>query len=305
MDIYILHPKGRVSDVQRRQMTTVEDTNVHNIAIEGSFDDCQNIVKALFVDAEFREKQRLTAVNSINWARIMAQIVYYFYAALKLGAPEQKVSFSVPTGNFGDIYAGYLAKRMGLPVDRLMIASNRNDILTRCLETGEYRVDGVTPSLSPSMDIQISSNFERLLYEFYDNDADALRGLMADLKEKGSFKLSETAHTRLKEHFDAMSVDDAQTLTQITQTYEKKGEILDPHSAVGVMAAEKTLKNNTPMITLATAHPAKFGEAVQKAISIDPELPPHMVDLFEKNERMKTLPADAEAVKSEIIDNKQ
>lgn len=305
MDIYILHPKGRVSEVQRRQMTTVADANVHNIAIEGSFDDCQNIVKTLFVDAEFRANHKLTAVNSINWARIMAQIVYYFYAALKLGAPEKSMSFTVPTGNFGDIYAGYLAKRMGLPVERLMIASNRNDILTRCVETGEYKVDGVTPSLSPSMDIQLSSNFERLLFEFYDNDPKALRSVMTDLKEKGQFTLTPAAHSRLKESFDAMSVDDAQTLAQITKTHEATGEILDPHSAVGVMAAEKSLNNDTPMITLATAHPAKFGDAVKKAIGIDPKLPPHMADLFEKSERMKTLPADAEVIKSYIIDVNQ
>jgi len=300
MDIYILHPKGRVSDVQRRQMTTVEDANVHNIAIEGSFDDCQRIVKELFTDAEFRSQQHLTAVNSINWARIMAQIVYYFYAALKLGAPQQTVSFSVPTGNFGDIYAGYLAKRMGLPVETLMIASNRNDILTRCYKTGEYKVDGVTPSLSPSMDIQISSNFERLLFEFYDQNPSAIREIMADLKAKGSFMLSIKAHERLKRHFTACKADDKQTLTQIAETYEKTAEMLDPHSAVGVYAAEKVRKAEIPMVTLATAHPAKFPDAVRKAIGKDPELPSHLSDIYKKDERFTVLRARAEDVKNFI-----
>ncbi|MDG1286807.1 MAG: threonine synthase [Rickettsiales bacterium] len=297
MDIYILHPKGRVSDVQRRQMTTVLDSNVHNIAVEGSFDDCQRIVKELFTDAEFRQKQRLTAVNSINWARIMAQIVYYFYASLKLGGPEQAVSFSVPTGNFGDIYAGYLAKRMGLPVDTLMIASNRNDILTRCFETGEYKVDGATPSLSPSMDIQISSNFERLLFEYVDADAEALRQMMADLKETGSFTLPQAAHQRLQANFKAARVDDAQTLAEIQEIYEKTGEILDPHSAVGTKSAVKVQKPGIPMVTLATAHPAKFPDAVKEAIALTPDLPPHMADLYEKEERMVILSAKSHEIK--------
>ena len=300
MDIVILHPKGRVSEVQRRQMTTIDDANVHNIAIEGSFDDCQRMVKECFVDADFRSQYQLTAVNSINWARIMAQIVYYFYAALQVGSPEQKVSFSVPTGNFGDIYAGHLAKRMGLPVDKLIIASNRNDILTRCVETGEYKVDGVTPSLSPSMDIQISSNFERLLFEFYDNDAQTLRSVMEQLKNSGSFTLSDTAKARLQEQFEALSVDDEETLAQIKRTYAATGEVLDPHSAVGVLAAEKLADKNVPMITLATAHPAKFGDAVEKAVNITPKLPEHLKDLFEKPERMKSLKATKEAIKKYI-----
>lgn len=297
VDIYILHPKGRVSDVQRRQMTTIEDENVHNIAVEGSFDDCQRIVKELFTDAEFRAQQRLTAVNSINWARIMAQIVYYFYAALKLGAPQQEVSFSVPTGNFGDIYAGYLAKRMGLPVKTLMIASNRNDILTRCVHDGEYHIDGVHHSLSPSMDIEISSNFERLLFEFYDESAKDICNLMADLQENGSFMLSVKAHERLKKHFIAQSVNDSATLAQIKQTYDNTGEILDPHSAVGVKSAESMLNDGVPVITLATAHPAKFPDAVEQAIDVKPELPPHMADLFNKPEKMSVLSANSADIK--------
>ena len=300
MDIVILHPKGRVSDVQRKQMTTVLDENVHNIAIEGSFDDCQRIVKELFTDAEFRKKQRLTAVNSINWARIMAQIVYYFYAALKLGAPQQKMSFSVPTGNFGDIYAGHLAKRMGLPVEMLMIASNRNDILTRCVETGEYKAQSVTPSFSPSMDIQISSNFERLLFEYYGEDASAIRQIMADLKEGNSFTLSANAHAKLKAEFSAYRVGDDETLAEIKRVFNATSEILDPHSAVGTKAAEQAIQADVPMITLATAHPAKFPDAVKQAIGKHPELPTHMADLFEKEERMSELPATAQAVKNYI-----
>lgn len=302
MRVVILHPHERTSLVQRRQMTTVLDENVHNIAIEGSFDDCQNIVKALFIDAEFKAQQQLTAVNSINWARIMAQIVYYFYAALQLGAPERAVSFSVPTGNFGDIYAGWLAKKMGLPIKQLIIASNRNDILTRCVHTGEYLNHGVEPSLSPSMDIQISSNFERLLFEFYDNDAAALRDLMAELKQTGGFTLRPDVHAKLKANFAAHAVDDAETLATIKRIYEKTGEMLDPHTAVGVKAAEacRAAGETTPIITLATAHPAKFPDAVKQAIGIEPPLPAHLADLFAREERFTILPADAAKVKEYI-----
>jgi threonine synthase len=302
MRIVILHPHGRTSEVQRRQMTTVLDDNVHNIAIEGSFDDCQNIVKALFTDAEFRAQQRLTAVNSINWARILAQVVYYFYAALRLGAPAREVSFCVPTGNFGDIYAGWLAKRMGLPVKQLMIASNRNDILTRCVQTGEYRNSGVEPSLSPSMDIQISSNFERLLFEFYGNDAVALRALMEELKTTGGFTLRADVHAQLARHFAAHAVSDAQTLETIRQTHATTGEVLDPHTAVGVRAAQmlRSKGDTTPIITLATAHPAKFPDAVKQALGFEPPLPAHLADLFTREERYSVLPASVEAVKAHV-----
>ncbi len=302
MRVFILHPHNRVSAVQRRQMTTVHDHNVHNLAIQGSFDDCQNIVKALFTDQEFKARQKLTAVNSINWARILAQIVYYFYAALRLGAPAREVSFSVPTGNFGDIYAGWLAKAMGLPVRQLIIASNRNDILARCVATGEYRRENVTPSLSPSMDIQISSNFERLLFEFYDGDASAIRGLMQDLKTSGGFKLSETAYQRLRKYFSACCVDDQATLATIRRIHETTGEILDPHSAVGVAAAEKCRKeqDTTPIITLATAHPAKFPDAVRQAIGSEPPLPPQLAGIFDREEKFSVLPAEAGAVRKYI-----
>lgn len=301
MDIVILYPEGRVSEVQRRQMTTFGDANVHPVAIKGNFDDCQSIVKALFTDLPFREKHRLVAVNSINWARILAQTVYYIYAALALGAPAKKVSFSVPTGNFGDIYAGYLAKKMGLPVGDLIIASNRNDILTRCYNTGEYKVTGVHPSYSPSMDIQVSSNFERLLFDLYGKDANAIHGLMGSLKQSGSFALSAEAHQSLKKEFKAHAVDDETTLKTIRELYESTGEILDPHTAVGVKAARETARESgSPVVTLATAHPAKFPDAVEKAIGIRPALPPHLADLFEKKEKTQSLPADAELVKSYI-----
>lgn len=298
MRIAILHPHGRVSEVQRRQMTTILDDNVHNLAIEGSFDDCQHIVKSLFTDAEFRQKHRLTAVNSINWARIMAQIVYYFYAALTLGAPHREVSFCVPTGNFGDIYAGYLAKQMGLPIQRLMIATNHNDILTRCVKTGKYHADTVVPSLSPSMDIQVSSNFERLLFGYYKQDSAALAALMEDLKTTGEFALPAKIHQQLQRDFAAYRVDDDATLQQISASYKTTEEILDPHSAIGVNAAENLKHKDEVVVTLATAHAAKFPDAVEKAIGQRPALPHHLKDLFEKEERFTQLAANDAAVKA-------
>jgi threonine synthase len=297
----MLHPHERVSPIQRRQMTTIHSPQVHNLAIEGSFDDCQNIVKALFTDLSFRQSRRLTAVNSINWARIIAQIVYYFHAALQLGAPARKVHFSVPTGNFGDIYAGYLAKRMGLPVGQLIIASNRNDILTRCVEKGEYRSEGVTPSLSPSMDIQISSNFERLLFDFHNRDSEKIREMMQALKNSQGFALVPAVHQQLQAEFSAERVDDATTTATIRQQYATTGMVLDPHSAVGVKVAQdhrETLQG--PLVTLATAHPAKFPEAVEKAIHLRPDLPEHLQPILEKEERFTILPADPAAVKAYI-----
>jgi len=289
MEIFILHPHERVSNVQRRQMTTVEDANVHNIAIKGAFDDCQDIVKALFNDAPFREKHHLTAVNSINWARILAQVVYYFYAALKLGAPEKKVSFCVPTGNFGDIYAGYIAKRMGLPVDQLIIATNRNDILARTLETGTYGMEGVTPTLSPSMDIQISSNFERLMFDLYNRDGKAIADIMKHFRADKKFTLTPDALSKLRAEFSAASVNDADTKKTIAEVQKTHAQLLDPHTAVGFAAARRARKGNTPMIVLSTAHPAKFPDAVKEASGITPELPPHMQDLFKKQERFDVL----------------
>lgn len=293
MDIFIFHPHGRVSDVQRRQMTTVADKNVHNIALEGTFDDCQDMVKALFADAAFREQQKLVAVNSINWARILAQVVYYFYAALALGAPARAVSFAVPTGNFGDIYAGYIAKKMGLPIDQLIIATNKNDILTRCVQTGEYHMDGVSPTLSPSMDIQISSNFERLLFDLHDRDGKAMADLMTGLRRDNGFSLDARQWNDLKRQFDSFSVDDALTKTTIQSLYARSGYLADPHTAVGVAAAEACAKANSaaPVVVLSTAHPAKFPAAVEKACGIAPALPPHMAGLMEAEERCTVMAA--------------
>lgn len=301
MEIVILYPHGRVSDVQRRQMTTVEDANVHCVAIDGTFDDCQHLVKQLFSDAAFREKKKLVAVNSINWARILAQVVYYFYAALQLGSPARAFSFAVPTGNFGDIYAGYLAREMGLPIENLLIASNSNDILTRCVETGEYAMSGVMRTLSPSMDIQISSNFERLIHHLYEGDAEPVRAHMHSLKQQQSFTLSLTAHRELRNIFSAVRVSDEETTATIRELYNETGELLDPHTAVGVAASRKARSHmSKSYITLATAHPAKFPDAVKAATDILPSLPPHLADILHKEERFTPLPKDEEALKTLI-----
>jgi threonine synthase len=305
MHLFILHPKGRVSEVQRRQMTTVEDANVFNIALEGTFDDCQDIVKALFADAAFRSKHTLAAVNSINWARILAQVVYYFYAALALGAPARQVSFCVPTGNFGDIYAGYIAKAMGLPIAQLIIATNQNDILARCLDTGVYGMQAVTPSLSPSMDIQISSNFERLLFDLYDRDGAAIGTMMQQFRTTRSLTLSPQVHGRLTAAFAAGRADDSETQATIAAVFQETGELLDPHTAVGIAVARKlgyenALLEGVPVVTLATAHPAKFPDAVLKASGIHPPLPPHLAHLMEGKERMTVLPNDEQAIKTFI-----
>ncbi len=299
MDIVILFPHGRVSEVQRRQMSTITDKNVHCLAIEGNFDDCQNIVKTLFVDSELQASHPLAAVNSINWARILAQVVYYFYAALAVGAPARKVAFSVPTGNFGDVYAGHLARRMGLPIENLMVATNRNDILARCIASGEYNMQNVEPSYSPSMDIQISSNFERLLFELYGNNSAMVQTKMLELKAKNSFSLESAQHAALRAGFSAQAVDDNATLQCIGEIYQKTGELLDPHSAIAVYAAQKmNLPQAVPVIALATAHPAKFPDAVLKASGVTPTLPKHLQDLFSLEERITKMPADAGAVKA-------
>jgi threonine synthase len=301
MDIVILFPHGRVSDVQRRQMTTVADKNVHCLAIEGNFDDCQRIVKNLFVDEPFRAAHPLGAVNSINWVRILAQVVYYYYAALSLGAPSKSVAFSVPTGNFGDIYAGHLARVMGLPIADLVVASNKNDILTRCYHTGVYGMEGVFSTLSPSMDIQVSSNFERLLYDLYGKDTGAIQGLMTGLKQEGRFALGKAQHKQLQQQFSASCVDDDTTIACMQEMFMSTGEVLDPHTAVGVRAALNCRRYpELPMITLATAHPAKFPDAVQQACGVEPQLPYHMQDLFDKPERQTILPASEDAVKRYI-----
>ncbi|MDE3060416.1 MAG: threonine synthase [Pseudomonadota bacterium] len=298
MDIFILHPAGRVSEVQRRQMTTVPDKNVHNIAVKGTFDDCQNIVKALFADAEFRQNHRLTAVNSINWARILAQIVYYFYAALRLGAPARAVSFAVPTGNFGDIYAGYMARRMGLPIDQLIIATNRNDILTRCLDTGTYGMGEVAQTLSPSMDIQVSSNFERLLFDLYNHDGKAIAAMLEGFRRDRKLALSPLAWNRLKAQFTAGAVSDEDTKKTIADTYRATGELLDPHTAVGLAAGQRCRRDTSaPLVVLATAHPAKFPDAVRAATGVHPPLPAHLADLLQRNECFEVLDNDITAIR--------
>lgn len=292
IDIVMLYPAGgRVSEVQQRQMTTVASANVHNVAIEGTFDDCQDLVKACFNDLPFRDEVHLSAVNSINWARIMAQIVYYFRAGLKLGAPEKSIGFSVPTGNFGNIFAGYAAHLMGLPVDQFVVASNRNDILFRFFEKNAMEIEAVVPTLSPSMDIQVSSNFERLLFDLLDRDGKKVTDAMAEFRDSGKLSIADSAWKRSRERFDAYRVDDAMTSQVIDRVYRECGMLIDPHTAVGVEAA--LAKRRDPamaMVSLATAHPSKFPDAVKKATGIMPELPAHLSDLFEREERFTVMP---------------
>ena len=303
-NIFMLHPKGRVSDVQRKQMTTVIEDNVFNIAVDGDFDDCQAMVKALFNDLEFRDEINLSAVNSINWARVMAQIVYYFTSAVSLGAPSRTISFSVPTGNFGDVYAGYVAKQMGLPIDRLIVATNVNDILSRTLSNGEYKVGETIPTISPSMDIQVSSNFERLLFNLYDGNGSQVRQLMDNLKQSGQFNISEDRLILAKNTFNAQRVSEDDTKETIADVLKTGGQVIDPHTAVGVNAARKNRGNKeVPMVSLSTAHPAKFPEAVKEVTGIHPELPPHMVDLFERPEKFDDLPNDLDSLKKYILEN--
>ncbi|GAB5426781.1 MAG: threonine synthase [Devosia indica] len=299
-DIFILHPKGRTSEVQRRQMTTVLDENVHNIALEGTFDDCQDAVKAMFNNHGFRDRVRLSGVNSINWGRIVAQIVYYFTAAVSLGAPQRKVSFTVPTGNFGDIFAGYCARQMGLPIEKLVIATNANDILKRTLDTGRYEMAGVAPTISPSMDIQISSNFERLLFESVGRDADTVGRMMAGLKQSRGFDLPETAMAAIRRDFAAGTTDEAATRKVIAETRKASAYLLDPHTAVGVGVARSQAHSQTPMITLATAHPAKFPAAVAEASGIEPALPDWLGDLYERPERVTVLDNDQRQIEDFI-----
>ena len=297
VDVFILFPHGRVSDVQRRQMTTPSESNVHALAMDGHFDDCQSRLKDMFNDFEFRDGVKLAGVNSINWARVLAQVVYYFSSAVQLGAPHRKVSFTVPTGNFGDIFAGYIAKRMGLPIDRLVVATNQNDILHRCLTTGEYRMDTVVPSISPSMDIQISSNFERALFDAYDREGAAVAALMDELKTKGGFTLSQGVLDNLRAQFDSGRVSEQETSTEITHSFATRAELLCPHSAIGVRVADAQRDPNVPMITLATAHPAKFPDAVHAATGERPELPARMADLFKRPERVTRVANDLHALK--------
>lgn len=293
IDIFILHPKGRTSEVQRRQMTTIDSPNVFNIALEGTFDDCQNAVKAMFADEKFRNDVNLSAVNSINWARIASQIVYYMYAGLSLGAYDRKISFAVPTGNFGNIYAAYCAMQSGLPVDQLIIGSNRNDILTRFFEMGTMALNGVQPSLSPSMDIQVSSNFERYLFDLLGRDPKKLSALMTEFKAKGSFTLDEKLMKKARAQFNAARCDDEQTSAMMAECYRETGYLIDPHTAVGLHAAWQVERDPAvPLVALACAHPAKFPDAVEQATGIRPPLPDFLADLYDRREIVTTLPND-------------
>jgi threonine synthase len=301
-DLFVLFPQGRISDVQRRMMTTANDNNVHALAVEGTFDDCQALVKGLFNHHAFRDRVRLSGVNSINWARIVAQVVYYFTAAATLGAPHRKVSFTVPTGNFGDIFAGYVAARMGLPIDRLVIATNINDILARTLATGTYDVREVVATSSPSMDIQVSSNFERLLFEATGRDAAAVRAMMASLAQSGRFSLSSEALSRIRALFNADRADEEETAATIRTALRETSRLIDPHTAVGLAVAEKETRDTAvPMIVLGTAHPAKFPEAVEAACGVRPGLPDWLSDLPERPERATAMPVDQAAIEKFIL----
>ena len=297
--VFVLHPHQRVSAVQRRQMTTTGSDRVFNIALEGNFDDCQDLVKAMFAHQAFRSQQNLAGVNSINWARIMAQTVYYVTSAIALGAPDRPVSFTVPTGNFGDIFAGYVVKQMGLPIDQLVIATNSNDILDRTLRTGRYEITGVEPTTSPSMDIQVSSNFERLLFDVSNRDGSEVVRMMSGLKQSGAFDIPARPLEKMREVFVSGRADEAAVMQTIKQTLKSSGKLIDPHTAVACHVAQQ-MPGKTPMITLSTAHPAKFPDAVKAASGIHPDLPPHMSDLFERSEVFDVLPNDLAAVEGFI-----
>jgi threonine synthase len=302
VDLFVLFPQGRVSDVQRRMMTTAEEDNVHALAIEGTFDDCQAIVKSMFNHHAFRDQARLSGVNSINWARIVAQVVYYFTAAVALGAPRRKIAFTVPTGNFGDVYAGYVALGMGLPIDRLVVATNVNDILARTMATGIYDLHDVVATSSPSMDIQVASNFERLLFDAYGRDGGSVRRLMSSLEQSRRFALSERALSSMRAVFSADRADEEETAATIRTMLRETGHFIDPHTAVAVAVAEKDTRDpSIPMVVLGTAHPAKFPDAVEAACGVRPALPQWLANLDQRRERVTTLPVDPMAVERHIL----
>ena len=307
IDIFMLHPKDRTSEVQRRQMTTVPDGNVFNIAIEGTFDDCQDLVKALFADDALRDRVNLSAVNSINWARVMGQIVYYVHAALHVeagaGAPERPVSFAVPTGNFGNVFAGYGARQCGLPVGRLIVGSNANDILTRFFRHNAMEIRGVTPTLSPSMDIQVSSNFERLLFDLLDRDGAAVSAAIGAFRTGGSLPLDEARWRRATALFAGASLDDEGTVAEMRGVYERTGRQIDPHTAVGLAAARECRSGGDPVVVLATAHPAKFPDAVERATGRRPSLPAHLADLHAREERCVTMAKDTARLTDYVLAN--
>jgi len=298
VDIFMLHPHGRVSDVQRRQMTTVRAPNVHNIAIEGSFDDAQALVKAMFNDRAFAARHSLSAVNSINWARLMAQVVYYVYAAVRLGAPDRPVAFSVPTGNFGDVFAGYVASKMGLPVARLIVATNINDILHRALSAGDYSVGSVTPTVAPSMDIQVSSNFERLLFDLHGRDGAALAAAMAGFEANRRLDLNAAMRGEAGRILSSARIDEDAMALVMRWASAEAGQVIDPHTAIGLAAARLSddVPETIPVVTLATAHPAKFRDAVERATGIRPSLPSRVSGLFDREEHYATLPAELDVI---------
>jgi threonine synthase len=301
IDVAFLHPHDRISEVQRRQMTTVTAPNVANIAIEGTFDDCQDMVKAMFADTPFRQEMHLSAMNSINWGRIAAQVPYYVAAALTLGAPDREIAFSVPTGNFGNVLSAWVARRMGLPIARLIIGSNRNDILARFLASNDMSVATVEPSLSPSMDIQVSSNFERMLFELLDRDPAATATAMSNFRRTGKMPVPDGAWHRCRALFHGHRLDDAGTEAEIARLYHSTGYIADPHTAIGVAAARANpAGHGLPIVTMATAHPAKFPDVVKRATGIHPPLPPHLADLFARPERVTVLPNDLAAVETQV-----
>ena len=299
--LYMLHPHGRVSDVQRRQMTTVHDANIHNLAVDGDFDDCQALVKAMFNDPVFRADMGLSAVNSINWARIAAQVVYYFRAALTLGAPDQPVSFAVPSGNFGNVFAGWVAQQMGLPIEQFVVGSNHNDILARFFESGDMVAEAVRPSLSPSMDIQVSSNFERLLFEASGRDAEFVRRAMAAFAENGAYSLDTESMERVNALFSGARLSDDETLNEMASLFANTGYLIDPHSAIGVSAARQCRRpTQAPMVALATAHIAKFPDAVQRATAQPAVLPTRAAHILDATEKVESVTADLAAVQAHI-----
>lgn len=301
--VVMLHPKGRVSEVQRRQMTTVQVANIRNVAVEGTFDDCQALVKAMFNDAPFRAAQNLSAVNSINWARLLVQVVYYVYAAVRLGAPDRPVAFAVPTGNFGDVFAGYVAHKMGLPVRQLIVATNANDILARALNAGDYSVRAVAPTTSPSMDIQVSSNFERLLFDLCGRDAARLSGLMATFEATKSLRLPDDIREGATALFQAYRADEPTTAATMLAAWTQVHTVIDPHTATGLAAAwASDLDPAVPLVVLATAHPAKFPDAVTAATGVAPRLPDRMGDLMTRPERYDVLPNDLAAIQAYVVD---
>jgi len=300
LQVVILHPEGRTSEVQRRQMTTVLSGNIANLAVQGTFDDCQDLVKAMFADAPFRQDLQLSAVNSINWARVAAQIPYYAAAALALGAPDREVAFAVPTGNFGNVLAAWAVRRMGLPIAHLTIGSNRNDILTRFLASNDMSVRGVVPSLSPSMDIQVSSNFERLLFELLGRDAEACAAIMTGFRRDGRMAVPDEAWRAASGLFGGLALGDAETEAEIRRIHDSTGYLADPHTAIGVAAAYAGRRPGIPVVAVATAHPAKFPEAMQRATGLHPALPPRLADLFERPERFRVVPNALQAVEDAV-----